>query len=685
MKKQICSSLLAAVMTVSSVSAACAFAEQQGDASGASTVLYQNGFEKDVADGFSEWYRDDDVPASAEYFGLDDRYYAEGKSALRADADWTRMAMDLDPLLTPDHSYGFQAAVMQDSVWEAEIGLYMDHTDPSGGHQMDLIASEICEKGEWIVLKNPDFLFYAYERDKHSPVAVPYDTSAKLTVVARERVTEIDELGETHVTAGETVGYWLDSVSITSDGRSVPEIDLSGASAPAVSLAGKKQLVQYPVRDDGLPFRVHQNNDYTYIQNGTDGLRDIFGPYFRVGAHVSSAELDPASYQEDTDLKKTQAFYKRHFNSLTCANEMQPEQLIKKTDGTDVTVDLSNAAPILKFAEENGIGVRGHAFIGRSRMPQQMIQGTPEESDLRIEHFIRDTFSQLKADYPALKLYAYDVADAVLEDPDAGNGTVDWAAVYGADNDAWIIRAFQAARAYAPKDCKLFLNENNEWKPEKTADICALAKRIMEAGDYIDGIGLSGTVTTARDGTPTVGEYESALKKLTAIGLDVQITSLYIAGAKDDYSGIRPDTQNAWSDFFGLMMQYSEHISGVTLEQPVKGRGWDVIPGGLFATNRKGLSSYDRITALAGTVTPLPASGAAVTTAGAGQERRGDVNCDGFVDVADAVLVMRYAAEDAEAEITVQGVRNGDVNGSGQTDGEDAVLILRAIAKQITL
>lgn len=60
----------------------------------------------------------------------------------------------------------------------------------------------------------------------------------------------------------------------------------------------------------------------------------------------------------------------------------------------------------------------------------------------------------------------------------------------GDDNDLFIINAFKATRACAPSDCKLFLNECNEYIPEKRDDIYDLAKRIMAEGDYIDGIGM---------------------------------------------------------------------------------------------------------------------------------------------------------------------------------------------------
>lgn len=63
----------------------------------------------------------------------------------------------------------------------------------------------------------------------------------------------------------------------------------------------------------------------------------------------------------------------------------------------------------------------------------------------------------------------------------------------------------------------------------------------------------------------------------------------------------------------------------------------------------------------------------------------GDVNNDGSTDVADAVLLARYLAQDSNANISGQGLLNADVNKNGQPDAEDIAVILQAIAKIVTL
>ena len=62
----------------------------------------------------------------------------------------------------------------------------------------------------------------------------------------------------------------------------------------------------------------------------------------------------------------------------------------------------------------------------------------------------------------------------------------------------------------------------------------------------------------------------------------------------------------------------------------------------------------------------------------------GDANTDGMVDVADAVLIARYAVSDPEAILTDQGRINADVTHDGNADGQDAAKILLYIAKRIS-
>ena len=81
--------------------------------------------------------------------------------------------------------------------------------------------------------------------------------------------------------------------------------------------------------------------------------------------------------------------------------------------------------------------------------------------------------------------------------------------------------------------------------------------------------------------------------------------------------------------------------------------------------------------------TPAPETTGKDTTDKPADVKYGDADCSGNVDVSDAVLICRFATEDAGVTITDQGKKNADVTGDGHVKADDSIKILRFIAKLI--
>lgn len=64
---------------------------------------------------------------------------------------------------------------------------------------------------------------------------------------------------------------------------------------------------------------------------------------------------------------------------------------------------------------------------------------------------------------------------------------------------------------------------------------------------------------------------------------------------------------------------------------------------------------------------------------------RGDANCDGALDVSDAVLASRIVVEDTGAKISDQGLRNADIDLNGNLEPADITLMLQVIARKVKL
>lgn len=66
-----------------------------------------------------------------------------------------------------------------------------------------------------------------------------------------------------------------------------------------------------------------------------------------------------------------------------------------------------------------------------------------------------------------------------------------------------------------------------------------------------------------------------------------------------------------------------------------------------------------------------------------GKLHYGDVDCNGVVDLSDAILTARYVAEDATVVVSQQGVLNADCAKNGMIDAADLTRILQYLAKLI--
>ena len=176
--------------------------------------------------------------------------------------------------------------------------------------------------------------------------------------------------------------------------------------------------------------------------------------------------------------------------------------------------------------------------------------------DQRLESFIKNTFELLASNYPKLEVYAYDVANELFLNDGGGMRGGDnshWVRVYG--DDSFVIKAFTYARKYAPKGCKLFINDYNEYIPAKTNDIYNMAMKLKELG-VIDGIGMQSHLDVDY---PSASVYKTALEKYISTGLEVQITELDITTS--DF----PRQASLYKEIFQLAVDNTKHITALTV------------------------------------------------------------------------------------------------------------------------
>lgn len=259
-------------------------------------------------------------------------------------------------------------------------------------------------------------------------------------------------------------------------------------------------------------------------------------------------------------------------SGVECENETKPDAtlVLNGSSDTNVKVSLSRAAAIIDFCVQNGIGFRGHTLVWHSQTPEAFFkQGFNQSSSYvdtntmnkRMESYIKNMFNAYATQYPTLDLYAYDVCNECISDSNGGargkgvgNGNSPWVAVYG--DNSFIEKAFTYARQYAPKTCKLFYNDYNEYMTagNKKSGIYNLVKSLYGKG-ILDGMGMQSHVPANATGFAGTVDYLQAMDDYLGIGCDVQVTELDISLESGKYS--LQDQANKYKAIFQHAMEHN--------------------------------------------------------------------------------------------------------------------------------
>ena len=298
------------------------------------------------------------------------------------------------------------------------------------------------------------------------------------------------------------------------------------------------------------------------IQEDIASLKDVYADEFKIGCAVAGSEFSQGA-TKDLILK--------HYNSVTIGNELKPESVLDQSatlaymndnggDQTNPQISLKQAAGMLQFCEENKIPLRGHVLVWHSQTPDWFFKEnyeasadfvSPEIMDQRMENYIKNVMDAIKTQYPDLEVYAWDVVNEAASDSGTirkagaysqGDGSSGWVSVYG--DQSYILKAFTYARKYAPKGCKLFYNDYNEYSEGKLKYIQSeILQPLVDAG-LIDGMGMQSHIGMS---SPSIEQYENALLSYADMGLEIQVTELDVS--------LRSDTRE---DLLALAERYRQ-------------------------------------------------------------------------------------------------------------------------------
>lgn len=358
--------------------------------------------------------------------------------------------------------------------------------------------------------------------------------------------------------------------------------------------------------------------DTVYAASEEQGLKDAFANYFRVGNILNSTTVQNSAIT---------ASVLKDYNSIECENEMKPDATMVQSQcsGTNIGVTINNAAAIMDFCIQNGIGMRGHVLVWHSQTPSWFFKENYDANgawvsedvmDARMESYIKNLFALIEEQYPELDLYAYDVVNEVVSDDsnrtanyggarEAGDanvtsGTSAWVSVYG--DNSFVEKAFTYARQYAPSDCKLFYNDYNEYWDHKRDCIYEMCKSLYEKG-LLDGIGMQSHINANYDGFSGVSAYTTALQKYASIGCEVQITELDISIEAGTYT-LQQQAEKYEAIFQAAMDindgNYAGEVTAVCMWGPNDANTWIKTENAplLYDTNNEPKAAYTTLMAM---------------------------------------------------------------------------------------
>lgn len=442
------------------------------------------------------------------------------------------------------------------------------------------------------------------------------------------------------------------------------------------------------------------------IENDIPSLAAIFANDFKVGTALTPDDLASKPFME---------LQRKHFSeSITVGNEMKPDYVLNQAatlayleetgDDENPQVNFSAAKPVLNYCDQNNIPVRVHTLVWHSQTPEWFFKEgyqadaeyvSKEKMLKRMENYIKNFFETLTSLYPNIDFYACDVVnEAWLENGtprQAGHcgssnnyAASDWVAVFG--DNSFIEPAFTYARKYAPKGCKLYYNDYNEYMDKKTV-IYEMAMELKEKG-VIDGIGMQSHLDARQSldaAFPSVSMYEQALALYASTGLDIQVTEL--DATVPDQSGSQYfDVQaDYYKGIFNAIVKYKDNISAVIFWGITDTKSWraaqnplifdaDFMAKPAYYSIIEGREIPDVVTT---TTKATTAATTTTTTIVYGDILYGDANTDNKVTVADAVAILQSLGNKDKYPLSDLGATNADC-----CDPGDGITPMDALAIQ---
>jgi endo-1,4-beta-xylanase len=192
------------------------------------------------------------------------------------------------------------------------------------------------------------------------------------------------------------------------------------------------------------------------------------------------------------------------------------------------TYNFADADKLVAFAQANGMKVRGHNLLWDKQLPGWILSPSQPWTQAELNKILADHIANVLGHYQG-KVYAWDVVNEPFNEDGSLRSSV-WydkpGIGFAGQGTRTIEQALRWAHAADP-DAKLFVNEYGaEAMNAKSNAVYAMARDFVRRGVPLSGIGLQLHIGLGFDQQGSLDELIQNLKRLAALGLEVQFTEV---------------------------------------------------------------------------------------------------------------------------------------------------------------
>ncbi len=302
-------------------------------------------------------------------------------------------------------------------------------------------------------------------------------------------------------------------------------------------------------------------------------LKDVYADHFDVGCAINDWDAaNPARMD----------IYAAQYNIFTHENSFKPDSVLDvaasrklaQDDPTAVAVNISKAAPLLKYCMDNGIKLHGHVLVWHNQTPEAFFHENYNTSEPyvsrevmlgRLENYIKAVLTTVQTQYPGV-VVSWDVVNEAVADSSTALRRSNWTNVVG---DDFVNHAFAFARKYADPGVLLFYNDYSTPYEPKLTGICNLLDSLIADGN-IDGYGFQ---CHYQLNSPSYSQLTNAFDRIAGKGLLLRVSELDITIPNTLDTSLQSQAER-YKRLFDIFMRYPDQLIAVQLWGTSDDRSW---------------------------------------------------------------------------------------------------------------